>query len=99
MIAYLVCSTDKRCQEEGERERGWTRLAIHRFATPEGDDIRAIRRIADLVPFAGVTHMLKGRDYDDGPEGATEAQLDGWIREKGEFDAFVASGRGKWVER
>jgi hypothetical protein len=102
MIAYLVSATATAGVDEALR-RGWTRLAAFRFATPQKHDIRLVTRIADLVPTAGVTLLIKGSDYDSGPPAADGLACRAWQGRDGaagqrvEFDAFVASGKGRWI--
>lgn len=99
MIAFYIGSSERVIDEC--QERGWTRIAYQRFVTGnehDKHDIRAIWRIADLAPFAGKTLFIKGREYDDGPENASDDQLDRWIKEQARFEAFIASGAGEWVE-
>lgn len=102
MIAYLVCAEDATGFSDCE-ERGWQRIALNRFVTEERDDIRVISRIQQLVPFAGQTAMIKGSDYENGPDG--EVALMRWIGggngqrgEKERFDEFVATGSGAWFD-
>ena len=94
-IIYLVAATLERGIADAA-ERGWERIAMARFATPAKDDIRVIRRYTDLLPMAGKTPMLKGGDYDSGPD--NDYLLEGWVREKERFDQFVTEGHGVWVD-
>lgn len=102
-IKYLVVATEERGAADAA-ERGWVRLAYARFASPEKDDIRMVRRTADLIPYGGgKTQMIRGSDYEDGPAvhpdrpGDIEL-LERWLREKESFDKFVSEGHGEWVE-
>ena len=101
MIMFLVASTD----ESGVADamaRGWTRIAARRFATPQRHDVRVIRSMVDLiVGQTPVVSMIKGSDYETGPAKGPEQDPLAWLRwetEKPEFDKFVASGRGAWVD-
>lgn len=103
MIAYMVGPSLERAVVEG-RARGWKELAVGRFATEARDEVRVITRAADLLPFAGdPTPLIRAGDYEDGPEVSgpvtvQEEQRAAWERARGEFEAFVASGRGRWVD-
>lgn len=101
MIMFLVAATD----ESGVADamaRGWTRIAARRFATPTRHDVRVIRSMVDLiVGQTPVAQLIKGSDYDTGPAKSKAEDPLGWLRweqEKPEFDKFVASGRGVWVD-
>lgn len=94
MIAYLVSSTDERGIKEAE-SHGWTRIARSRFVTPARDDVRVVSRMLDLVLFRGGTNLIKGADFEDGPE--NEAALDKWVVEKERFEKLVETGEAKWV--
>jgi hypothetical protein len=54
-----------------------------------------ICRFHDLVPFPGVTPMVRAEGYGDGT-GAFS--LDRWVEDMGRFDEFAASGRGEWID-
>lgn len=96
-ITFLVASTDDRGIKDA-MDRGWVRVARTRFAVARGCEVRVVRRVADLLALLGGTPMIKGSDYEDGPDGASEAGLMAWIAEKERFDEFVAQGAGFWVE-
>lgn len=99
MIAFLICATNEAGEGEA-RERGWTRIAATRYATPEKDDIRVITRADDLVlPNGAAATMIKGRDYDSGPpEAHGERATLIWERQRAEFQHVVDNGRGRWVD-
>lgn len=82
-VKYLICATDPRGIADAIA-LGYTAIAINRFATPEKNDIRVVRRFHDLIPLAGVTQMIRGSDFKMNPEA-------------GEFERFVESGRGRWI--
>ena len=101
MIMFLVAATD----ESGVADamaRGWTRIAARRFATPQRHDVRVIRSMADLIiGQTPVVSMIKGSDYETGPAKSRDEDPFAWLRwdqERPEFDKFVASGRGAWVD-
>lgn len=103
MIAYLVSPTYLAGVEEAHR-RGWIQLAANRFATPARHDMRLVTRMADLVAAPGPTIMMRVIEYDAGPIGERGVEWLSWFGREGErgqkdeFDSFVASGRGRWVE-
>jgi hypothetical protein len=75
--------------------RGWSQVARTRFVTEANEDVRLICRFHDLVPFPGVTPMVRAEGYEDGT-GAFS--LDRWVEDMGRFDDFVGSGRGEWID-
>jgi hypothetical protein len=95
-VKYLVCATEERGIADAN-ERGWTRLAYARFATPEKDDVRLVRRFVDFIPVAGTTAMMRGSDYDDGPPDIPPGRAEQWLKERASFDKFVEDGHGVWV--
>jgi hypothetical protein len=101
MIIWLVAATDDQGIADALAQ-GWVRLAARRFVTPGRHDVRVIRSMADLI--AGdtpVVRMLKGSDYESGPAKGPDVDPLAWARwerEKPEFDKFVATGRGWWVD-
>lgn len=82
-VIYLVCGTNA-CGVEDALAMGYTAIAINRFATPEKDDVRVVRRYHEMIPLAGVTQMIRGSDFTANPEAR-------------EFVQFVESGRGRWI--
>lgn len=102
MIVYLVSATADAGISEAMR-RGWIRLGWFRFATPMKHDVRVVNRISELVPLAGVTLLFRAPDYDEGPPESDPVSRQAWFGREGEdgqraaFEAFVASGRGRWV--
>lgn len=95
MIAFLVSATDEGAVNFAA-EKGWIRIAYSRFVTDNKDDIRAIRRFADLIAYPPKSLLIKGSDYEEGPK--SEILLEGWIREKEKFDKFVSDELGEWIE-
>ncbi len=101
-IFYLVAATEAQGIKDAQA-RGWTRIARVRFATPapEKDDVRVVWRLDDLIPLPGGTPLIRGSDYESGPESewewkkwAGDEQHEG---EKSRFDKFVADGNGEWI--
>lgn len=102
MIGYLVAATDPVGITDA-MERGYVRVAYNRFVAGEQNaekhDFRVIRRINDLVPLPGKTPLVRGTDYDEGPPATWgEGALNEWIKQREQFEAFVASGAGEWLE-
>lgn len=100
MIMYLVSAT-RQAGVRAAMERGWTRIAASRFATAEKHDVRVITRASELVPLSGVTLLIKGDDYEAGPAAEDTVAFAAWAGDAGqkfEFDRFVLSGRGRWIE-
>ena len=102
-IFYLVSATEAQGIKDAA-ERGWERIAAHRFVTLSKDDVRLIWRYASLLPMAGQTPMIKGSDYESGPPPEDRMAWERWsgegsgLGDKARFDAFVADGHGRWVE-
>ncbi len=95
-VKYLISATDEQGVADAAKH-GWTRIALARFATPEKDDIRLVRRFSDFTTQpGGKVLMFKSSDYEDGP--SNPDLLERWIREKEHFDRFVADGHGMWIE-
>ncbi len=92
---YLVAATEASGIDDAA-QRGWHRIARSRFVTPERDDVLLVWRFPDMLPIGSVTRMIKGADYDSGPDDAVK--LAAWIEHKEQFDRFVAFHRGEWVE-
>ena len=99
-VLYLVAATEASGIKEAEG-RGWTRIARLRFVTPEKDDVRVVSRLNDVLVQPAKTPLIKGGDYDDGPD--SEWDMARWAGdeqrtgEKERFDGFVAEGNGVWV--
>jgi len=85
-VAYLVSPNQEHALEEARR-RGWARIALRRFVTPDRLDVRAIFAMRELVPFEAATPMIKGDGYANGVA----------AEERAAFDRFVADGNGEWV--
>jgi hypothetical protein len=100
-VMYLVAATEAQGVKDA-MSRGWERIALTRFATPDKDDVRVVWRINDMIPTAGGTFLYKGSDYESGPDSEFEmkrwAGANGAIGEKAAFDRFVESGEGMWME-
>ncbi len=97
MIVFLISPLPPSVVAEWARERGWTRLAAGRFATPNRDDIHLIRRMSEWTPFAGKSaFLMKGPGYDEAP--GTDEMKEGWERDKAPFERFVEDGGGRWIE-
>ena len=102
-IFYLVAATEAQGIKDAA-ERGWERIAAHRFVTPNKDDVRLIWRYASLLPMAGPTPMIKGSDYETGPPPEDRMAWERWagsedrMGDKARFDAFVADGYGRWED-
>lgn len=82
-ILFLVCAKEAQGLIDAEA-RGWTRIAAWRFAGPDKDDIRVVRRFSDLGPGTPLT-LIKASDYEDNPE-------------KERFEKFVDAGHARWVD-
>lgn len=87
MILYLVCCSDAAGFADAKK-RGWTRLARNRYATAEKDDVRVVRRFAEMIPLPGRTMLIKGADFPEEPAEGSQAAL---------FAEFVAAGHGEWI--
>lgn len=92
-VFYLVCPSVEAGVEDA-LGRGWRQVARARFVTDANEDVRLVTRFQEMIPFPGVTPMVKGRGYDSG-EGTLF--LERWIEDAGRFDAFAASGQGEWL--
>ena len=82
-IMFFVCGAEPQGLIDAQ-ERGWERIAAYRFAGPDKDDIRVVRRFSDLAPGTPLL-LIKGSDYEENED-----------RKK--FEEFVAAGHGKWVD-
>ena len=82
---------------EAARSRGWVQLAHPRFVYETEEqrvDVRVVSRAAEVIPFGGVTPLVKGPGYEDGVGALV---LDTWIKDMGELEKFVDSGKAEWV--
>lgn len=83
MLFFLVCADEARGRAEC-LGRGWVQVGVARFFTPARDDVRVVRRFADVVLLPGGTWMMAGEDYLRNPE-------------RDAFDNLVSAGVAKWV--
>jgi hypothetical protein len=106
-ILHLVAATDEAGVADAEG-RGWERIGAYRFAGQDRDnplmryDVRVVRRMSDLHLGGGETLLLKGRDYEDGPDPARDPiSARRWVGERGEkagFDRLIEAGRARWFD-
>lgn len=100
-VLYLVAATDGQGVKDAEGH-GWERIAATRFVTSGKDDVRIVSRTVDLHPLAGETPMIKGSDYDSGPEAKFLRQrwlgTDERAGERQRFEEFMRDGNGVWID-
>jgi hypothetical protein len=84
MLRYLVVGRASDAFEYG-RVRGWHRLGLARYATPERDDVRVVERAAEIFPVSGGIELIKGPGYEE-LEDRAEA-----------FERLVAEGGARWI--
>lgn len=85
MIFYLVGKDVDSMVQAMVRDRGWTRIGWNRCATPEKDDVRAIRQFHDMIPIPGGTQIVRGLGFAENPQAAL-------------FRGEVEAGRAAWRE-
>lgn len=84
MIRFLVVQRAVRADTfQYAKERGWTRLALTRYATPGKDDVRAVERPSEVMPTGGVMVFERGPGFADNPHAA-------------DFEKLVATGAARW---
>jgi hypothetical protein len=83
-VQFLIAATEHSGVAEA-RERGWTQIAFARFATPEKNDVRVVRKFSELPAVPGGPAMIRGKDFAENPEAE-------------KFEALVAEGNGAWVD-
>jgi hypothetical protein len=84
MLRYLVVGRAADAFEYG-RVRGWHRLGLARYATPDRDDIRVVERAAEIFPVSGGIELIKGPGYEELGE------------ERGlAFERLVETGGARW---
>jgi hypothetical protein len=89
MSVFYMVTTDLFSAIKEADGRGWTRIAMARYATPAKDEVRLVRRFMEMVPAADGTRFIRARDFPAEPVAGTDA---------GEFARFVADGHAEWVE-
>ncbi|HVB15839.1 MAG TPA: hypothetical protein VNF04_04845 [Stellaceae bacterium] len=83
-IKFLIAATEQSGVAEA-RKRGWTQIAFARFATPDKDDVRVVRRFSELPAVPGGPTLIRGEDFGENPEAD-------------KFEALIAEGNGTWVD-
>ena len=93
-IIYLIGFSPEAASAFASSKK-WDRIGYTRWATPENDDIRFIRRASDMIPMTASTPMMRAPDFDEGPQ--AEHLKKQWAKEREAFERFVIEGNGTWV--
>jgi hypothetical protein len=84
MIKFLVVDRNVSAIKFG-LERGWTRIAAARYATPHKDDIRVVERYSELPPVGGIAVLIRGPGFNENLQAE-------------DFEALVEKGAARWDE-
>jgi hypothetical protein len=83
-LHFLVCGRLSSAGEFAEA-RDWRGVGYGRYLTPGGNDVRAVRRMADMTPALGIIQLIKCHDFAESSD-------------VGAFEALVKTGAARWLK-
>jgi hypothetical protein len=84
MIKFLIVDRGVSAVPYG-LDRGWTRLAAARYATPQKDDIRVVERVAEIFSTGAAMVLIRGPGFNENIQAEN-------------FEALIEQGAARWEE-